>query len=91
MNNWIDKNLNDLGVGICLIIFGFLFSAYGKFLYNKIKKKGYKPFKIDSKTSFEDSFSMIVYIRILGTIFIGIGIIFLGILKFFSYFDIINF
>ena len=93
MKDWLN-NLNDIQIGVFLLIFGIGFIFFFRFLHSKWKGVGYKPFKPfrrEGKTQSEDNFVIIMYMRTLIGVYVGYIIIFFGILKILSHFKIINF
>lgn len=93
MKDWLN-NLNDIQIGIFLLIFGIGFIFFFKFLHSKWKDVGYKPFKPfrrEGKTQSEDNFVIIMYMRTLIGIYVEYIIVFFGLLKILTYFKIIDF
>ncbi|OPB95790.1 hypothetical protein BAS10_09100 [Elizabethkingia meningoseptica] len=87
INNWLNS-LNEFQEGISLIIFGSLVFIIAKFIHKDYTNDGYKPFKPfrrKGKSQSEDNLFIITYIKSLGGIYVGIGIVLFGVYKIFKY------
>ncbi len=88
-DNWINENLNNLGIGILILLVGLLMVIVGKILHKRYNKyKLFKPFKREGKTEAQDNFYVIMHTRTLISIYFGYGFIMFGLYKILQHFNV---